>query len=153
MRKAFVPLWLGAVLAAAPGWAQEATITAEDALDNSADVYGPTAEPELRDCGPEDKVNSNEIVVCRALGDQNQYRTLSEEDAEARYAAETMNEGMAPVVDVAGEGIFRGKPTLSGCFGFSCPPPMPVMIDLEAIPEAPTGSDADRAAKGELRTD
>jgi hypothetical protein len=50
---------------------------------------------------------------------------------------------------VAGEGIFRGQPTVSGlCFIPPCPKDAALMIDVEAIQTPPAGSDADRVAKG-----
>lgn len=94
-----------------------------------------------------------EIVVCGTPDDQSEYRTVSRKDAQARYARETNTQGAfgAPdyAPDVAGPGIFRGKPTIGGiCMPLSCPRAMPRMIDLTALPEAPPGSDADRIARG-----
>ena len=56
-----------------------------------------------------------------------------------------MNGGV-PHADV--ETRYPGVAVASGCFIPPCPPPMPVLIDLKAIPEAPAGSDADRVGKG-----
>lgn len=96
---------------------------------------------------------SDEIVVCGKVADQSQYRTMSREDAQRRYAEETNKQGAfgAPdfAPDVAGPGIFRGKPTVSGlCLPLSCPPALPEFIDVSALPQAPPGSDADRIARG-----
>ena len=42
----------------------------------------------------------------------------------------------------------HGPVVARGCFLPPCPRPMPVLIDLKAIPEAPPGSDADRIGRG-----
>ncbi len=95
---------------------------------------------------------SREIVVCREIvDDRYRYRTTSDAAAEARYARETMyaNDPQAP--DVAGPGIFRGPATIGSlCIpGLQkCPPPPALMIDVTALPQAPSGSDADRIARG-----
>jgi hypothetical protein len=59
-----------------------------------------------------------------------------------------------PTPDVAGEGITGPKAlmgagvTITGCIIPPCPPPPALIMDLEALPEAPAGSDADRIARG-----
>ena len=51
--------------------------------------------------------------------------------------------------DVAGPGIFRGPATVSGlCLIPPCPKEPALIIDIESLPEAPPGSDADRIARG-----
>ncbi|MEP2735068.1 MAG: hypothetical protein ABJP34_02125 [Erythrobacter sp.] len=90
---------------------------------------------------------SGEIVVCGRSVDNSKYRTTS--DSQKRYAEETafINDPQAP--DVAGAGIFRGPATVGGmCFIPPCPPPKALIIDVEALPEAPPGSDADRIGRG-----
>lgn len=92
---------------------------------------------------------SNEIVVCAPVEENARYRIESREGAQTRYAEETAyaNDPQAP--NVAGKGIFRGPANIGGmCFVPPCPPPPALMIDLEALPEAPPGSDADRIARG-----
>ncbi|WP_375289860.1 hypothetical protein [Qipengyuania sp.] len=85
---------------------------------------------------------SGEIVVCaerEAAGP-----ALYDRDAaRSRYAERTRNAGTIATPDVAGAGIFRGKPT------FALPAPVPALIiDVTALPEAPPGSDADRIGRG-----
>lgn len=88
---------------------------------------------------------ANEIVVCRQLGEGTD-GAWDKEDWEARYAART--QGGQPV-DVAGGGIFRGPATVGGlCLIPPCPAEAALIIDVEALPEAPPGSDADRIARG-----
>lgn len=88
---------------------------------------------------------TNEIIVCRDLGEATD-GSFDKTDWAKRYAEKTKG-GSTP--DVAGGGIFRGKATVSGqCFIPPCPPPPALLIDVEALPEAPDGSDADRIARG-----
>ena len=88
---------------------------------------------------------ANEIVVCRQLGEATD-GSWDAEDWQRRYAERTQGE---QPVDVAGDGIFRGPATVSGlCVIPPCPPEAAIMIDVEALPQAPEGSDADRIARG-----
>ncbi len=93
---------------------------------------------------------SGEIVVCRRLGEDNgNYFSGSREAAQKRYAQETAFKGDLTGPDVAGGGIFRGPATVSGlCVIPPCPPEAALLIDVEALPQAPPGSDADRIARG-----
>ena len=88
---------------------------------------------------------AGEIVVCRQLGEASD-GVFDKEDWEKRYAERTQGE---QPVDVAGGGIFSGPATVSGlCVIPPCPPEAALMIDVEALPQAPEGSDADRIARG-----
>lgn len=151
MRSGVVPVLIAA-LVAAPAHAQRSDITADEALENSARVYGPTEPPRMRRCDPDETEDPEVIVVCRQLEEQSQFRVPSSTDR-----GENLDDGIPRaenIPGIAGPGIFTGPPTVGGlCTPGSCPPPMPVMIDLEAIPEAPAGSDADRVARGEKRVD
>ncbi len=93
---------------------------------------------------------SGDIVVCRRIGESGEnYYSGSRSEAQKRYARETAFEGDPQAPDVAGGGIFRGPATVSGqCLIPPCPPPPALLIDVEALPEAPKGSDADRIARG-----
>lgn len=123
--------------------------TVIDILADADQLYGPP--PPMEDCSDEQEaaIISGEIIVCRRRRDQREYRTTDPDSAEDRYARETAfaNDPQAP--DVAGEGIFRGPATVSGmCFIPPCPKEAALFIDVEALPEAPPGSDADRIARG-----
>ncbi|QZD94275.1 hypothetical protein [Qipengyuania gelatinilytica] len=114
------------------------------------DILAPpvTDEPELDpDCAKQQEASilSGEIVVCaKRTGGEN--RLYDKEAAERRHAERT--QGAKPV-DVAGPGIFRGKPTIGGmCFIPPCPKDPAYMIDFEELPDTPAGSDADRMARG-----
>ncbi len=95
-------------------------------------------------------VVAGEIVVCRALEvDTSQLYSGSREAWLKDYAARTRNVGTIAPPDVAGPGIFRGPATVSGlCFIPPCPAEAALIIDVEAIPLPPAGSDAERVANG-----
>jgi hypothetical protein len=91
----------------------------------------------------------NDIVVCAQ--DQKQFRAQGSSDEDPTGKAGT-NDGRLTPPDVAGNGIFKGKPTMGGmCLIPPCAAPKAYMIDLSSIPEAPAGSTADKIAKGEIR--
>lgn len=147
-----IAAWLSscALLAvAAPALAQDgATGTPPERIDLTitSRPVSPAGEEECRR-DSEAAVVSGEIVVCGSLPREDQ-RISSREDAQNRYAAATMG-GSTP--DVAGAGIFRGRPTFSGlCVPgiFNCPKAAAVFVDVTALPKAPPGSDADRIARG-----
>ncbi|MEE4451726.1 hypothetical protein [Novosphingobium resinovorum] len=93
-------------------------------------------------------MKQGEIVVCAPTPDE--YRVPSTADDDPTGAG--ARDGRLDPPDIAGKGIFRGKPTMSGmCLIPPCPPEQPYLIDLSSIPEAPAGSDADKIARGELR--
>lgn len=88
-------------------------------------------------------IRQGEIVVCAPETDQ--FRVPSTAQDDPTGAAGT-RDGRLHTPDVAGGGIFKGKPTAT--FGSV---EQPYIIDLSTIPEAPAGSDADKIAKGEIR--
>ena len=91
-----------------------------------------------------------EIVVCRSLEvDTSQLYSGSRAAWLKDYAERTQNVGTIAPPDVAGPGIFRGPATISGlCFIGPCPKDEALIIDVEAIPPPPAGSDAERVAQG-----
>ena len=91
---------------------------------------------------------AGEIVVCRALGEESD-GAFDKRDFDRRYGAATQGD-KNPNVDGSGiklptEGSIA---TITVTMKVGDPPPGPLMIDVEALPEAPPGSDADRAARG-----
>ena len=96
-------------------------------------------------------VVAGEIVVCRQLEvPTDQLYSGSREEWLRRYAERTKDANTIPPPDVAGPGIFRGPPTISGlCFIGPCPKDPALIVDVEAIPLPPEGSDAERVAQGE----
>ena len=128
----------------------------------SIDILAPAPAPEaaastaasavVKECDDQREAGivAGEIVVCAELAyDTSQLYSGSREAWEQAYASRTQNAGTLPPPDVAGPGIFRGPATVSGlCVIGPCPKDAALIIDLAAIPAAPPGSDADRAAKG-----
>jgi hypothetical protein len=121
----------------------------QNILADADRLYGPP--PPMEDCSAEQEaaILSGEIIVCRRRKDQSEFRTLPSDEAQSRYAEETMNRGNPQTPDVAGPGIFRGPATMGGlCLIPPCPKDPVIIIDIAALPEAPPGSDADRIARG-----
>ena len=102
-----------------------------------AESYEPGRETALApSVGPSDPLvkNSDEIVVT-APNDQPDMRMPSTADDRAAAAAAAARTPCAGCVVISGASIR---------IGFGRPPPMPLLIDLKAIPEAPPGSEAAR---------
>ena len=122
------------------------------------DILAPPATSEaantaaLRECEEQREVGvvAGEIVVCREIvGDTSQVYSGSREAWLKDYAARTMNAGTLPPPDVAGPGIFQGPATIGGlCLIPPCPDEPALIVDVEAIPPPPAGSDAERVARG-----
>lgn len=85
---------------------------------------------------------SGEIVVCRQIGEDNSALTGDRTATQKRYAQETAFKGATPPPDMF------GIPDNGKGIGFGGVPPPAVFIDVEALPQAPAGSDADRIARG-----
>lgn len=85
---------------------------------------------------------SGEIVVCRDLGNDGTGLTGNRKETQKRYAEETALKG-APRAPEA-----FGIPNHGNPIGFGKVPPPALIIDVEALPKAPAGSNADRIAQG-----
>ncbi len=120
--------------------------SAEQALATAAERLGPP--PPVEDCGDANlPTTENVIVVCRRRIDQSQFRIRSDGAAEDAYAEATKfaNDPQAPeLFGIANHGAVAAR----SCFIPPCPPPLAIIIDVEALPQAPPGSDADRIARG-----
>jgi hypothetical protein len=88
--------------------------------------------------------NPGEIVVCAQ--DQSRFRAAPTSELDPK-SPEALDDGIPRAPDFSG-GSCRGQP---GCITGGWAPPPIYIIDLDAIPEAPPGSDADKIAKGEMR--
>ena len=91
---------------------------------------------------------TGEIVVCRSLAAPTD-GAWDQSDFERRYAEAT--QGMkTPGVDGTGVQLTSEGSLIAITVTMSVgdPPPPPLMIDVEALPVAPPGSDADRIARG-----
>lgn len=123
----------------------------EEAPDNRAiDILvtvprGEVNEAQARECQDRAEAGaiSGEIVVCRQVGEDpaNSY-SGGREAAQRRYAQETAFKGSPPPPNTF------GIPNHGNPIGFGAPPPPALIIDVEALPQAPPGSDADRIARG-----
>lgn len=97
----------------------------------------------IEDCEDEADVGiiSGEIVVCRRLGEATD-GSWNREDFERRYAEETAFRDAPRTPDTF------GIANHGNAIGFGSVPPPALIIDVEALPDAPDGSDADRIARG-----
>ena len=96
-----------------------------------------------------------EIVVCRQRSAAAALSGFDKEQWERDYAERTQGQRPADVEGVGGQILMPGEGSLAtitvtakGCFIGPCAPEQPLFIDVEALPEARPGSDADRIAKG-----
>ena len=92
-----------------------------------------------------------EIVVCRQRSDGAALSGFNKEQWERDYAERTQGVKTPDTMGVGGSILMPGEGsliavTVSAKIGD--PPPPALFIDVEALPKAPPGSDADRIAKG-----
>lgn len=133
-----------ALAGASSGRAQEsgqtaAAPSAEEMIEIAREAYRP---PGLRRrCPPP---LPGEIVVCAP--DSDDQRVSSPTD-DAIAAGEAVADGVPRAPDVFG--IPRGTPVATGCFVPPCPPPMPPLIDVSAIPEPLTPEQARHVYRAE----
>lgn len=135
-----------AIVCATPSLAQDSPqATAEEAAAAAQAAYGPPDPKAKAEC-PRPK-NPGEIVVCGEQDDPAKYRVPSSADLDPKNAKDGIPRAPdlynLPQPAMVGVGV-----SAKGCFIPPCPSPMPLLIDLKSIPEAPPGSDADRVAKG-----
>ncbi len=91
---------------------------------------------------------SGEIVVCGDREQNDSHRLSPPAEARSRYAEETQTEGLALAPDFAPPPC---QPSLlTWCPTFGGASQAAYLIDFATLPDAPTGSDADRIARGEL---
>jgi hypothetical protein len=151
----------GLSLHAPLGAQDEAGMTEEAAESDSADEQGRAARPapiDIMITVPRGEVNeaamqecvdeadaatiSGDIVVCRRRGASGEEQYSNREEARRRYAQETAFKDAPPPPDMF------GIPDNGKGIGIGGVPPPALIIDVEALPQAPAGSDADRIARG-----
>lgn len=93
-----------------------------------------------------ERAASGEIVVCAQ--DDSRFRAQSTSDVDP-LSSQALNDGSLRPPDL--EPKYPGFTAARGCFIPPCPKGPAYLVDLEAIPEAPAGSDADLIGKGEKR--
>jgi nucleotide-binding universal stress UspA family protein len=105
---------------------------------------GEVNEAEMQECEDEADAGtiSGDIIVCRARGSSGENRFSSREEAQRRYAEQTAFKDAPPPPDMF------GIPDNGKGIGIGGVPPPALIIDVEALPQAPAGSDADRIARG-----
>lgn len=89
---------------------------------------------------------TGEIVVCGKAGSEDNGLTDTREEAQKRYAQETMLRGAPRAPDFIIDCQEQGYPF--GCVAFGQVPSPAHVVDFGALPMAPAGSDADRIARG-----
>lgn len=126
----------------APVQAQEAEpVTAEEALENSADSWSILIDD---DACAEDDQDSDVIVVCRRKIDPEQFmsvitREISPEDDIPRARDPGSEFGLPPCEPI--------------CIGFGSMPEPAFMVDFDALPETPADSSAARLYGGPTDAD
>jgi len=134
------------LFAAATSMAQEPTEEDREVARNLMLKQGHYAPALRKRC---EAPKGDDIVVCAKDNEQFRVDSTAKTDPNSKEATD---DGRLTPPDVAGNGIFKGKPTISGmCMIPPCPPAKAYMIDLSKIPQAPKDSDADKIARGELR--
>ncbi|WP_305097412.1 hypothetical protein [Croceibacterium aestuarii] len=109
--------------------------SAESLIERARETFS-VEKPEREAC-PEP--TGNEIVVCREAVDPDKYSVPSDADLGV------VKDEIPRAPDVSGLPDCS-KP--STCMAIGEKPRDPLIIDLDAIPEAPPGSDADLIARG-----
>ncbi len=92
-----------------------------------------------------------EIVVCRKLGDGAQVSGFDKRKWERDYAQRTQGAKTPNLDSLANGPLYRTEGSVfmvTTKVKVGDPPPPPLIIDVEALPEASPGSDADRVARG-----
>ncbi|WP_156840775.1 hypothetical protein [Novosphingobium aquimarinum] len=93
-----------------------------------------------------ERAASGEIVVCAQ--DDSRFRAQSTSDVDP-LSSQALNDGSIRPPDL--EPKYPGFTAARGCFIPPCPKGPAYFVDLEAIPDAPAGSDADLIGRGEKR--
>ncbi len=149
LRAGFTVMMGSAVLAVAPqAYAQNAASDADRRVQERITVQQRQVAVDDEGC-VKYPANRDEIVVCGTRGQGNEHRIPGREDLES---VRSTNNGIPSAPDVAGPGIFRGEPTISGCFLGQCPPPRAVETDYSKLPEVdPEYLERARAAEADER--
>ncbi len=159
---ASLPVILSALVFASPVAAQDdggVTADQSNAADTEQTAVAPPAPPRRQyidlsvtvpreesdqlleqDCEEEADAAriAGEIIVCRQLGEASD-GSWNREAWERDYARRTQGGSTPDTFGIANHG---------NAIGFGSVPPPALMIDVEALPEAPEGTDADRIARG-----
>ncbi|MET0252073.1 MAG: hypothetical protein ABW203_07840 [Novosphingobium sp.] len=137
---------LGCVLAFPPGAAaQNRESTADRRVQDAISVQNQQASLRKRCLLG---TNPAEAIIVCAPRDPESNRLPLRDQTES---SQSIKDGLPRAPDVAGNGIFKGKPTIGGlCLVPPCGGKNIYYLDLADIPETPRGSDAERVGKGEI---
>lgn len=126
---------------------ESAAVTAENALENAAESWSIKVE-EADLCAEDDldpKVIPEVIVVCRSKIDPEQF--MSGITPEIRADTEVTGSGAPRAQDPGG--MLMPCSAYTVCMsGLGSVPPPAIMVDFDALPETPAGSDAARLYGG-----
>lgn len=140
-------LFLLCIAFLAPCTTAGAQVTAEQAIETAQETYGPPSPDSQPKCPKQ--TSPDEIIVCRELEEQSQFRVKSTSQIDPT-SREALDNGIPDAPNVASPGLTEyGQVTMRGCGLQKCPPPPAYMIDFSTLPEPPEGSDADLISKGE----
>jgi hypothetical protein len=143
MPSALVALFFAApVMAQAPTGAGSKDSEIAEMMLRSKSAYSTTRS--RTECY--ERAASGEIVVCAQ--DDSRFRAQSTSDIDP-LSSQALNDGSIRPPDL--EPKYPGFTAARGCFIPPCPKGPAYFVDLEAIPQAPAGSDADLIARGEKR--
>ena len=118
-------------------------------IDQVREIVAQEERLEPRDCNTYDEGNviSGEIVVCaRRNRDDTAAAGFDKQAWVNDYAERTAYRDDPEAPDFIIDCFEQGMPF--GCFPIGQAPPSVVIVDVEALPAAPPGSDADRIARG-----
>ena len=109
---------------------------------------GEASAADLRECRDDEEAAAinGEIVVCRVRNRDDGALTGDRATTQKRYAQETMLKGAPRAPDFIRDCKDQGNPF--GCVSIGKVPPPAYIVDFNALPTAPAGSDADRIARG-----
>jgi hypothetical protein len=110
-------------------------------------AFGPAA-PAAKKCKSSDPRRPNEIIVCGSQDDK-EFRVKSSAALDPDGAAAT-DDGQPHAPDFAES---CKKNPGGACVKFGTTPEPAYMIKFEELPDTPEGSDADKIAKGEKKSD
>ncbi len=128
--------------------AQQVDVTADEAIKNAKEAYGPPT-PTTNCSKPKADQNDNDIVVCAKKKDDSEFRVKSTAELDPN-SKEATRDGQPHAPDFAES---CKKNPQGACVKIGGTPVPAYMLDFTLLPDAPEGSDADKIAKGEKKGD
>jgi hypothetical protein len=131
------------VSGAQPASAQNAASAIDRRVQDAIDKEKALADPRPPECRAKSRL-PGEIIVCGGRDAREKERLPLRGETES---ALSINDGLPRAPNVSGL-----RDCARGCIGFGKVPAPMYMLDVTKLPQAPAGSDADRIAKGEVRS-